>query len=493
MAKSTANREGIAQELLDSTEYTRDALPYTAEFDRLYELYLSQSSSKPTKQQFWRMLSNAAKRGGWKGKKRGEPAPELSLQDADKLRVLVSGKLGSRDSLAYTPEFEQIRQSFISQSGLNLSEPELWRAIGNLGKRSMRPDVEALLKQSVDSLVLGVEHFNRPSDRGRQASVLLMLDHACEMLLKAALLQRCGEIRNPKTGYTHSFEFCVNRATDDAEVKFLSEDERRTLFVLNGLRDQAQHYLVDVSEQILYTVSQGTVTLFADLLARLFGRRLCDHLPERVLPISVNPPRDIQVLMDDEFTQLKHLLATGPDGTTLLEPRLRSLVTIDRALNLQEVQISEEAMNEVRKTVEQSDDWEDVFKGISQVKLSADGSGINLAIHITKREGIPVRLAVDGETAQATIAIRKVNDTDFYCFNTSTLAKKVGQSGPKTLALIKCLKLQDDPECFKQIVIGKSQFKMYSSKALDRLKAELPKLNLDEVWVAYGPKPKKAN
>lgn len=488
MAKAAASNTALIRQILESTEWTRDALPYTSDFDSLHHTYTEQSGESPTKQHFWRMLSNAAKGGGWKGKKRGMQAPDLTHQQEDALRLLIAGKLGSRDSLAYTPEFADIRTAFNAKTGLTLTDQEVWRAIGNVGKRSLRPDVEALANQAVDSLLLAIEHFNRPSERGRQVSILLMLDHACEMLLKAAILQRSGTIRNPKTGYAHSFEFCLNLATDDGHIKFLTDDERRTLRVLNALRDQAQHYLVDVSEQMLYTVAQGIVTLIADLMARLFGRLLRDCVPERVLPVSVNPPRDVNVLMDDEFTQLKKLLKKAGSEPTLSEPRLRSMVTIDRALNREDVQITEDDLTIFAQSVQASDDWRNVFKGIACVQLSADGTGVAMAIHITKKDGMPVHLARDGDAALATIAVRKVNDTDFYCYSSRAMAKKIGVTGPKTVALIRYLKLQNDPNCFREIKIGKSRFKMYSNNALNKLRDALRGVDLDEVWKQCGPK-----
>ena len=54
------------------------------------------------------------------------------------------------------------------------------------------------------------------------------LDHACELLLKAGLIQRGCDIRDA-SGHTWSFEQCVNKATDEGEVKFLSPDQRRAL------------------------------------------------------------------------------------------------------------------------------------------------------------------------------------------------------------------------------------------------------------------------
>lgn len=257
--------------LLRATESTRDALPYTDEFDELHRQYRLSTHQELSPHEFWRKLSAAAKQGGGRGKKRGQPAPTLTHQQLDKLRPLVTGKLGSRDSLPYTDDFERIHAEFNRVTKLSLSRHELWRTIGNLGKRPSSPIVTSLFQQGIDSLVLGIEHFNRPSEIGRLASVLMMLDHAAEMLLKAALADRGDSLRNPKNGYTHSVEHCLFLANEDPTLRFLSNDERRTIQVLNALRDQAQHFIADVTEELLYTVSQGIVTLFADLLPRLFA------------------------------------------------------------------------------------------------------------------------------------------------------------------------------------------------------------------------------
>ncbi len=490
MPVAANQRRDVIRAIMESTEFTRDALPYSDEFDRLQAEYQNTSGSTISQHDFWRLLSNAAKRGGWKGKRRGEPAPDLTNQQYDTLRTHFAGKLGSRDSLPYTEDYDNRLGAFNAATGMNLTHRQMWPHLCNAAKGSLGPDVAALLQQGIDSLLLAVEHFNRPSEIGRQASVLLMLDHACEMLLKAGFLQRGESIRNPN-GYTHSLEFCVNKATDDGDIKFLSDDERRTLLVLNGLRDQAQHYLVDVSEQILYTVAQSTVTLFSELLTRLFGRTLCEHFPKRVLPISTNPPRDIQLLMDEEFSQLKLLLQCANDDALKAEPRLRSLVTIDRALRQEGEPVADEELHSIRQAVCQSADWTNVFKGISQVQLAADGVGVGVTIHLTKKDGIPMRVVKDGEYPEGTIAIRKVDDTSFYCFNATALAKQVKMPVQRLVALLRYLEITKDDACFKEIKLGKSRFKMYSANALNKIKEALPNVDMKEVWQKCRPKPRK--
>ena len=60
-----------------------------------------------------------------------------------------------------------------------------------------------MLKKATDSLILAIEHFNRPIDRGRVSAVLILLDHAFEMLLKAAILHRGGRIREARKREPH--------------------------------------------------------------------------------------------------------------------------------------------------------------------------------------------------------------------------------------------------------------------------------------------------
>ena len=60
----------------------------------------------------------------------------------------------------------------------------------------MRPEVETLLNKAIDSVVLSTELFNRPNDRGRTTATLILIDHAFEIFMKAAILHRGGAIRD---------------------------------------------------------------------------------------------------------------------------------------------------------------------------------------------------------------------------------------------------------------------------------------------------------
>ena len=91
------------------------------------------------------------------------------------------------------------------------------------------------------------------------------MDRAFELLLKAIIVQRRGSIRDvKKEGTTIGFDVCLRKCLCDEKLKCITEDEAVSLQNLNTLRDAAQHYMIDVSEELLYVNAQSAVTLFVD-------------------------------------------------------------------------------------------------------------------------------------------------------------------------------------------------------------------------------------
>ena len=76
----------------------------------------------------------------------------------------------------------------------------------------MKKEARLLREKAINSLILSIEHFNRPWDRGRVEGVLILLDHSFEMLLKAAILHRGGRIRESRAKETIGFDKCVRVA-----------------------------------------------------------------------------------------------------------------------------------------------------------------------------------------------------------------------------------------------------------------------------------------
>lgn len=349
----------------------------------------------------------------------------------------------------------------------------------------MKREAKYLLTRAVDSLVLSIEHFNRPHDRGRTEAVLILADHAFEMLLKAAILSRGGTIRKRAADHTLGFEGCVNVCLLDPKVKFLSNSEADSLRILNGLRDGAQHHFIILSENQLYLSAQAAATLFDDILSRVFGQRLSEHIPLRVLPISTIPPKDFSSHLDEEIAEIRGLLGQGARKGVDARARIRSVALVDAAVRQDPRHPSDRELQAKLKQLEHAD-WRAVFPGAASLVLKPDGGGTPISLRLSKTDGIPVRLVKEGEDSAAAIAVRKVDALSFYNLSSTAIALEVGLSPPKALAVIRYLKLKEDEECFKVFKIGKVTFPRYSGKAVSRIRESLPGLDMQKIWKEFG-------
>ncbi len=352
----------------------------------------------------------------------------------------------------------------------------------------MKREVRLLRAKAIDSLILAVEHFNRPWDRGRVSSVLVLLDHSFEMLLKACILHRGGRIREPRAKQTIGFDACVRKAVSDASVKFLSEEQALSLQAINGLRDAAQHHLLDVPEQQLYLHTQVGVTLFRDILKGVFGEELGAHLPDRVLPVSTEPPKELALLVEDEIRTIRDLLRPGRRRRVEARARVRCLAILEAVTRAERLQPTDGELNNVLARLASDEDWQVIFPGVASLAVSVDGEGIPIQIRITKKEGVPIHLVPEGTPGASVVAVRRVDELGYYNLGLNQLAQHVGLSAPKTLAVVRYLGLQNDDEYYKEFKIGSQIFKRYSRKTIDRIRRELPSLDLAMVWASYGPK-----
>jgi len=352
----------------------------------------------------------------------------------------------------------------------------------------MKKEAKLLSEKAVNSLLLAIEHFNRPIDRGRAEAVLIFLDHSFEMLLKAAILERGGKIREPRAKQTIGFEKCVRVGLTNGSVKFLDEEQALTLQTVNGLRDAAQHHLVDVSEGHLYILAQASVTLFRELLERVFSVPLTDHLPERVLPVSTKPPTDLTALFDTEIEEVKSLLAPGSRQAIVAKAKLRGLAIFEGAVCGDNHQPTPNDLTKYANSVRDGVGWQDIFPGVASLCINTEGEGPNISLRISKKEGVPIRLLKEGESGTSVVAIKRVNEADFYSLNLQSLSRHLGLGRNKLLAGIKELQVQEDEECFKVLRVGKVESKCYSQKALSRLREEIPNLDIEDIWQRHRPR-----
>jgi hypothetical protein len=352
----------------------------------------------------------------------------------------------------------------------------------------MKREARLLLDKACDALVLAIELFNRPHDRGRVSSTLIQLDHSFEMLMKAAILHRGGRIREKRAKETIGFDACVRRSLSDGQIKYLSEEQALVLQTINGLRDAAQHHLLDISEGQLYVHIQSGVTLFRDLLRDVFGQELTTHLPTRVLPVSTSPPTDIETLFESEAEEIKKLLRPGRRRQVEALARLRPLAILDATIRGEKGQPSDADLRRLGRRISQGSSWATVFGGAAAVDIVTEGVGPSLSLRLSKKEGIPIQLVAEGTPGGSVVAVRRVDELGFYSLGARQLADRTGLTTPKLVAVVDYLGLRDQVECYKEFRIGKSVFKRYSPKAIAAITAALEDESVEEIWRKRTPR-----
>ncbi len=340
-------------------------------------------------------------------------------------------------------------------------------------------------RKALASLRRATTAFNALDDDGRVSAVLLHLQHAFEMLLKAGLVQRRVRVFDPQLERAIGFEKCVNLAREHLE---LSEEEVGTLRAVDALRDDEQHWFNHLSEGLLYAHARAAVTLFDDLLQRCFDDRLVRHVPLRVLPVSSEPPRDIQLLIDDEYRQINDLLQPGRRRRTEARARIRSLLAIEAHV-ADNVRVSEKDVSRVERAVRTGAARSDVFPRLEEISTDIAGEGVQVTVRFVKVGGTPVRFIGPDDPTEAA-AIREIDLQRKYHWTSSELAERLGLTEPRSLALRRHLGIDDDEACRHTFVFGSSVHPRYSDNALRRMEEALATVDMAKVWREHRPRPR---
>jgi len=348
----------------------------------------------------------------------------------------------------------------------------------------MRRRVPQMLKdKAIASMRRAVTAFNTLDDEGRQTSVMLTLQHACEMLLKAGLRERGVEVFDKRSGRSIGFEKCVRLS---GEHLGLDAEQVGLLRAIGALRDEEQHWLAEVNEGLLYLYARAAVTLFDEILAEIFSERLADHLPERVLPISTRPMTDVSVLVGEQFQQIYDLLAPGKRRHTEARALVRGLLALEGHVS-EETEVSERDVDRVVRGVRAGQGIDKVFPRLGSLGTAIEGDGPTVKVHFTKRAGAPVQF-VPADDPRAAAAVREVDLQRKYHMPPAKLADELSLTLPRSTALRRQLGLDDDEDCLHVFSFGSQQHRRYSDNALRRMREALKTVDMAEVWREHGPR-----
>lgn len=340
-------------------------------------------------------------------------------------------------------------------------------------------DARTLKTKALCSLRTGMQAFNSFDDDGRITTVLLHLQHACEMLLKAVLVQNQAKVFDKEAGRSISFDKCLGLCTAQFS---LTAEEAGAMRAIDSLRDAAQHWFVVVAEDLLYLNTRALITAFDGYLQRALEDALIEHIPARVLPVSTMPPGDFEFLVDREYRLIRELLEPGRRHRDEARARIRSLLAME-SIAVEEVVISERDIDRIEKAVRAGQDILEVFPRLSTVGTRTDGEGVNLVVHFSKKEGAPVRY-IGGDNPADAAAVRELDLQKKFYLRATQLADKLGLTPPKAKVLRAHLGIDDDVSCRHVFEFGSTKIQCFSDNAFRRMREALDELDIEELWRA---------
>lgn len=350
---------------------------------------------------------------------------------------------------------------------------------------AVRATAKTLHGKALSSMRTAMTAFNSPHDDGRPTVVLLHLQHAFEMLLKAALVQGGARVFDKKSGRSIGFEAAINQSSQLAGFK-LTHDESGTLRAIDALRDDEQHWFNDVVEGLLYLHARAAVTLFDELLFRAFRQRLADHLPNRVLPVSTEAPQDILALVDSEYANIAALLKPGRRARGEARAKIRTLLALEAHVD-EDTKVSDSDVNRVEKGIKAGKTRQQVFPKLNPLSAEISGEGLTVKVKIVKQaDALPVQLVRDGDVVDAA-AVREVDLQKKFHWSPFDLADKLKISRPRATALREHLGIDKDPDCLHVFEFGSQKHARYSDNALTRMREASAKQDMDAIWKSHGP------
>ena len=347
----------------------------------------------------------------------------------------------------------------------------------------MNRESRLLKGKALSSLRRCARAFNDLDDDGRPTTVLLHLQHALEMLLKASLRAKGVRVFDKGSGRTIGFKKCV--ALSEQHLR-LTKEQCGLLRAVDALRDDEQHYFGELSEGLMYVHVRAAFTLVDEILESVFGEKLASHLPLRVLPISTQPPADLDVLIDEQYSQIRTLLQPGKRRRAEARSKIRALLAMEGHA-AEDILVTEKDVNRVERAIKANRRLRTVFPRLGGVNTAYAGAGVTLTVHFTKREGAPVHF-VPADDPRDSAAVREVDLQRKYRYSARDLAIQLDLTPPRVTALRRYLKIDDDPDSYHVFVFDSQRIPRYSDRALQRLQEAKRTVDMDEVWRLHGPR-----
>lgn len=345
---------------------------------------------------------------------------------------------------------------------------------------NLKREARTLKGKSIASLRRGLEVFNSHDDQGRPEAVLLYLQHACEMLIKALLVQKGESVFDKQKGTSIGIEKALNIGQSKG---WIAQAQAGSIRVIDATRDQAQHWMIVVAEDALYINARTLITTIDELLQEHFEDTLADNLPLRVLPLSTQPIPDFDLLINREYDQIRELLAPKKRARDEARGRISSLLAMEAHVS-DDVSVSERDIDRIEKAIRAKTPVEQVFPRLMTLATSVAGEGPTVKVRIVKNTDAPAIRYVSGDDPAAAAAIREVDLQKKYHLSPQVVADKLSLSTNRAKALRDFLKIDEDSANVMVFEFGSQKHARYSDNAMRTLKdANTPEF-VEQAWQA---------
>lgn len=330
----------------------------------------------------------------------------------------------------------------------------------------LKRDARTLKAKAIASLKRGLEAFNNHDDDGRPETVLLMLQHASEMLTKALLVQYGQSVFDKEKGISIGIEKALSIARSQ---RWISDAQAGAVRAINTMRNQAQHWMIVVPEDTLYINARALITVLDEVLTEHFGDTLADNLPVRVLPLSTQAPSDFLMMVNREYTQIRELLAPGRRARDEARGRITALLAMEAHVS-EEVAVSKRDLDRIEEAIKDNASVEQVFPRLMTLTTNIEGDGPTIRVRFARTADAPAVRFVSGDDPEGVAAIREVDLQRKYHLSPSALAEKLGMTVNKAKAVRDFLHIDEDPANVMVFVFGSQKHPRYSDKALSTLR-----------------------
>ena len=203
-----------------------------------------------------------------------------------------------------------------------------------------------------------------------------------------------------------------------------------------------------------------------------------------MLPVSADPPQDLALLLDDEYTQIKELLRPGRRARHDARAGIRTLLAMEAHVE-PETRVSSNDVDRVEKGIRNGDPREKVFPRLSDVATVCRRTGNHVTVHFTKKDGAPVHYVADDSTPAA--AVRQIDLQNKYHRSPAGLAPAVGLTGPARWRSAGTSGSMTTSPAATTSSSARHGIASYSDNALTKMREAVQDLDMDAIWKAHDP------